>query len=104
MWPPPINPNGPLDRIEYYIRWTTQTKQGISKAVKTDAIKYDALDPYNNGFFSRIIENLSPSHIYSVQVDNLLITHSFSSHLRPAVMRHRYYLAYSIKPLSGFLI
>ena len=68
MWPPPVHPNGPLDKIEYYIRWTTQTKEGISKAMMTDAIGYDARDPYNNGLFSRTIDNLSPSHMYSVQV------------------------------------
>ena len=68
MWPAPILPNGPLDKIEYYIRWTTQTKDGISKDMMTEAIKYEARDLYNNGLFSRTIDNLSPSHMYSVQV------------------------------------
>ena len=76
MWPAPILPNGPLDKIEYYIRWTTQTKDGISKDMMTEAIKYEARDLYNNGLFSRTIDNLSPSHMYSVQVGSHSLTAS----------------------------
>ena len=68
MWPPPINPNGPVHNIEYYVRWSTTTTKGTSNSMMTGAIKYEDMDPHNSEQFSWTLQNLRPSHFYRIQV------------------------------------
>ena len=68
MWPPPINPNGPVHNIEYYVRWSTTTMKGTSNSMMTGAIKYEDMDPHNSEQFSWTLQNLHPSHFYRIQV------------------------------------
>ena len=67
-WPPPLQPNGPLDKIVYYVKWSTQSEDGISHHLKTDAITYDEMSPYGLGLFTVEIGSLMPDQTYSIQV------------------------------------
>ncbi|XP_053397738.1 proto-oncogene tyrosine-protein kinase ROS-like isoform X2 [Mercenaria mercenaria] len=67
-WPPPSQPNGPIDKIVYFVKWSTQLEDGILHTTMTDAISYDSINPFNNGLFEVDLEKLSPEQTYSIQV------------------------------------
>ena len=71
-WPPPEQPNGPVDKIVYYVKWSTQY-DGILHTTMTDAITYDSINPFNNGEFEVDLEKLLAEQTYSIQVRRLLI-------------------------------
>ncbi|XP_060592485.1 proto-oncogene tyrosine-protein kinase ROS-like isoform X2 [Ruditapes philippinarum] len=67
-WPPPEQPNGPVDKIVYFVKWSTQLEDGILHTTMTDAITFDSINPFNNRLFEVDLEKLSAEQTYSIQV------------------------------------
>ena len=66
-WPPPYPPNGPPDKIVFYVKWSTQSAEGISQNFISDRITLDAFNPFM-GMFEKDIHQLSQDQTYTVRV------------------------------------
>ncbi|WAR07515.1 ROS1-like protein, partial [Mya arenaria] len=67
-WPLPAKPNGPVDKIEYFVRWSAVLQDGEKRSTMSEAITYSDYQEDMYGRFSKRIENLLPDQTYSIQV------------------------------------
>ena len=66
-WPAPLTPNGPLDKIMYFVKWTTQLDDGVHDRM-SDAIMQNSSDPYNGDLITKEITDLEADQTYSIKV------------------------------------
>lgn len=73
-WPLPKTPNGPIEKIIYYVKWTTQLQDGLHERM-SDAILYHPEEESYNGLLKKEITDLEADQTYSMKVGGEQLYH-----------------------------
>lgn len=70
-WSLPSQPNGPIQQIVYFLKWSTKIDNSTHTYV-SDAIRWEAMQTFNYGMFEVNRDGLRSNQTYSFQVRHLV--------------------------------